>query len=128
MKLLLDTQLIIWWLTNAAAVPLEARELIEKAEDDVYISRGSQWEMAIKIGLGKLRVDLPRFVQQVASDGFIWLPIENRHLLQVATLPVFDDHKDPFDRLLIAQSLSEPLILLTTDHKLARYGSTVRMV
>jgi len=62
------------------------------------------------------------------EDGFSWLPIENEHVIQVATLPTFDDHKDPFDRLLVAQSMTEPLILLTTDEKLARYGSTIRVM
>ena len=84
--------------------------------------------MAIKLGLGKLRLDLPRFVSSVEADGFRWLGIENRHILELAGLPQVDDHKDPFDRLLVAQSLSEPLILLTTDAQLARYASTVRVV
>jgi PIN domain nuclease of toxin-antitoxin system len=84
--------------------------------------------MAIKIGKGKLKIDLRTFNHQVIADGFAWLPIEDEHVLQVATLPMFDDHKDPFDRLLVAQSLSEPLILLTADAKLARYGTTVQVV
>ena len=92
------------------------------------MSRASLWEMAIKVGLGKLRVDLIKFAHQVTTDGFLWLDIENRHILEVASLPYRDDHKDPFDRLLVAQSLSEPLILLTADTKLAGYGSTVRVV
>ena len=73
-------------------------------------------------------MDLPLFVQAVTDAGFALLPIENAHILQVATLPLFDDHKDPFDRLLVAQSLTEPAIFLTADTKLARYGSTVRVV
>ncbi len=60
-------------------------------------------------------------------QGFEWLDIRNEHLVTVSTLPVFDDHKDPFDRLPVAQSLSEPLILLSYDDKLARYGATVRI-
>jgi len=69
-----------------------------------------------------------RFAHQVTTDGFLWLNIENRHILEAVSLPHFDDHKDPFDRLLVAQSLSEPLIFLTADAKLARYGSTIRLV
>jgi PIN domain nuclease of toxin-antitoxin system len=88
----------------------------------------SLWEIAIKVNQGKLKVDFPRFCQRVAADGFSWPPIENAHILQFADLPVFNDHKDPFDRLLVAQALSEPLILLTADAKLARYGTTVRIV
>jgi PIN domain nuclease of toxin-antitoxin system len=113
---------------DSARVPIQARRLIEETYDDVFISLASLWEMAIKIGLGKLRIDLPVFNRQVIADGFSWLPIENDHLIQVAALPIFDDHKDPFDRLLVAQSMTAPLILLTTDAKLARYGSTVRVV
>lgn len=79
-------------------------------------------------GLGKIRIDLPVFAQQVGAMGFGWLPIENSHILKLQDLPGFDDHRDPFDRLRVAQSLSEPLILLTTDDKLARYGSAVRVV
>ncbi|MCS6787166.1 MAG: hypothetical protein NZ524_09080 [Thiobacillaceae bacterium] len=62
------------------------------------------------------------------SDGFEWLGLEEIHILGLVGLPPQDDHKDPFDRLLVAQSLSEPMILLTTDGKLARYGPTVRVL
>jgi PIN domain nuclease of toxin-antitoxin system len=128
MRLLLDTHLILWWQGLRARVPAAARDLIEGTDAPVYVSRASLWEIAIKVNLGKLRVDLPRFCERVAADGFSWLPIENAHILRVAALPAFADHKDPFDRLLVAQSLSEPLVLLTADAKLARYGSTVRVV
>ncbi len=128
MRLLLDTQLALWWLTESARVSATLRDLIENAADAVFVSRASLWEMAIKIGTGRLRVDLSRFAHQVTTDGFLWLNIENRHILEVVSLPHFDDHKDPFDRLLVAQSLSEPLIFLTADAKLARYGSTIRLV
>lgn len=128
MRLLLDTHLILWWQGMRALVPAAARDLIEDTDAPVYVSRASLWEIAIKLSLGKLRVDLPRFCERVAADGFSWLPIENAHILQAAALPAFADHKDPFDRLLVAQSLSEPLVLLTADARLARYGSTIRVV
>ena len=128
MRLLLDTHLILWWQGMRTKVPPAACELIEGSDAPVYVSRASLWEIAIKINLGKLSVDLPKFCERVAADGFFWLPIENAHILRIAALPVFADHKDPFDRLLVAQSLSEPFILLTVDAKLARYGTTVRVV
>lgn len=128
MKLLLDTHLALWWLIRAQRVPAEARELVENSVDPVVISRASLWEMAIKISLGKLEIDLSRFIKMAEATGFEWLDIENEHLLSVAGLPLFDDHRDPFDRLLVAQSQTEPLILLTSDGKLSRYGSTVRVV
>lgn len=128
MKLLLDTHLALWWLIRAQRVPAEARELVENSADPVAISRASLWEMAIKISLGKLEIDLSRFVKMAEVTGFEWLDIKNEHLLSLARLPLFDDHRDPFDRLLVAQSQTEPLILLTSDAKLSRYGSTVRVV
>jgi PIN domain nuclease of toxin-antitoxin system len=126
-KLLLDTHLMLWWQAGDARLPLEVRRLA-KAAQAVYFSRASLWEMAIKISLGRLRVDLPAFCQQIESQGFRWLDIRNEHLCAVATLPTYDDHRDPFDRLLVAQSLTEPLLLLTADAALNRYGSTIRIV
>ena len=128
MQLLLDTHLILWWQGTRARVPRAALDLIERTEGGVYVSRVSLWEIAIKVNQGKLRMDLPKFCRQVAADGFSWLPIENEHILQLARLPVFPDHKDPFDRLLLAQSASEPLILLTADASLGQYGDLVRVV
>ncbi len=128
MRLLLDTHLALWWQGMLAKVPAAAKDLIENSEEAVYISRASLWEMAIKIGLGKLAVDLPRFRAHIHADGFSILPIEDAHILKLAELPTFADHKDPFDCLLVAQSQSENLILLTVDNKLGRYGSTVRIV
>lgn len=101
--------------------------LVDEA-DKVFVSRVSLWELTIKAGLGKLRIDLPVFAEQVEAMGFAWLSIDNAHLLKLPDLPSFDDHRDPFGRLLVAQSLAEPLILLTVDGKLARYGSTVRVI
>jgi PIN domain nuclease of toxin-antitoxin system len=96
--------------------------------DAVFVSHASLWEMAIRLSIGKLRIDLPRFAKQIEATGFEWLDIRNAHLLAVATLPLFEDHRDPFDRLLVAQSSTEPLILLTADAKLERYGATVRVL
>lgn len=127
MKLLLDTHFAFWWQTGDARLTPPARQLVEAAEA-VFVSRVSLWELAIKAGLGRLRIDLPVFAAQVDAMGFAWLGIDNAHILRLAELPAFDDHKDPFDRLLVAQSLVEPLILLTVDSKLERYGSTVRVV
>lgn len=127
MKLLLDTRFAFWWQTGDARVTAPVRQMVEAAEA-VFVSRASLWELAIKAGLGRLHIDLPVFAAQVEAMGFAWLDIRNPHLLRLAELPVFDDHRDPFDRLLVAQSLVEPLILLTADGKLERYGSTVRLV
>lgn len=127
MKLLLDTHFAFWWQTGDPRITEEVRSVVEAA-DEVFVSSVSLWELTIKAGLGKVRIDLSDFAEQVESMGFTWLPIRNAHILTPPVLPTFDDHRDPFDRLLVAQSMSEPLILLTVDGKLARYGSTVRVI
>ena len=128
MRLLLDSQLAIWWQITPERLPTAIHDWIGQASDGVFVSKASLWEMAIKIGVGKLDIDLQRFMAHMEQDGFSWLGIENTHLLHLRHLPQHDDHKDPFDRLLAAQSLSEPMILLTNDRKLARYGPTVRVI
>jgi PIN domain nuclease of toxin-antitoxin system len=128
MRFLLDTHYAFWWQTGDPRVGKEVRRLVEASTEAVFVSRVSLWELTIKAATGKLHIDLPLFAEQVEAMGFAWLPIENTHILALAKLPQFADHKDPFDRLLVAQSLSEPLILLTADAKLARYGTTISVV
>lgn len=128
MRLLLDTQLAIWWQIASERLPPLCADLVLDGNNSAYISRISLWEIAIKNGIGRLHLDLPQFIAQMADDKFTWLGLEDDHIIGLAGLPQQDDHKDPFDRLLVAQSLTEPMILLTTDAKLARYDPTVRMV
>jgi PIN domain nuclease of toxin-antitoxin system len=126
-RLLLDTHLVLWWEAGSPKLPSALPVLVNEA-DTVYISRASLWEVVIKNSLGRLELDLGKFTANVEAHGFRWLDISNAHLLAVATLPLLDDHKDPFDRLLVAQSRSEPLLFLTVDRKLERYGDTVRVL
>ena len=127
MRILLDTHLVIWWEADHPRLPAQTREWVDGSEE-VFISRASLWEMAIQISIGRLKMDLERFTSSVERQGFSWLDIRNEHLLAVATLPSFEDHRDPFDRLFVAQSQAEPLLLLTADEKLGRYGNTVRVL
>ena len=128
MRLLLDTHLVLWWEANHPRLPKRVTELVRKEAEVVFVSRASLWEIAVKISIGRLKMDIVRFTRNVEQHGFEWLDIKNNHLLAVATLPAFDDHRDPFDRLLVTQSQTEPLVLLTADPVLARYGSTVQVV
>lgn len=127
MRLLLDTHLVLWWEAGSPRLPHEAKSLVDQA-DVVFVSRASLWEVAIKVSIGKLRLDIEKFGASIGTTGFEWLDIRHAHLITVAALPLFDDHKDPFDRLLVAQGQSEPLIFLTADQKLARYGEMVRVL
>jgi len=112
MRLLLDTHLVLWWEAGSARLPTRLRPLVDEA-DAVYVSRASLWEVVIKASLGRIELDIDEFAANIERYGFQWLDIRNSHLLALAHLPPLDDHKDPFDRLLIAQSRSEPLLFLT---------------
>ena len=124
-RLLLDTHLVLWWLNGDPRLPQPVVERVQAAEAEVFVSQASLWEMAIKVSIGRLRVDLPELERQVPLQGFRWLPIRTTHLLAVAELESDGDHRDPFDRLLVCQSRTEPMLLLTADRQLRRYGATV---
>jgi PIN domain nuclease of toxin-antitoxin system len=94
--------------------------------DEVYVSAVSIWEAAIKIGLGKLQADVGRLTAAMEESGFLELYFTTQHAAFVAQLP--PHHRDPFDRLLIAQAMAEPLVLLTADAQLAQYTDLVRLV
>jgi PIN domain nuclease of toxin-antitoxin system len=116
-NVLLDTYVLIWW-DEGRRIAAEARQAIEQA-DAVYVSAASAWEVAIKTALGRLRPT--RTVEEAASDsGFLELPVTFRHAEQVTALP--PHHRDPFDRMLVAQAAVEELILVTRDPIFARYG------
>jgi PIN domain nuclease of toxin-antitoxin system len=125
MHVLLDTHLLIWWLNDDACLSQAARSLIMSA-DEIYVSSVSIWEAAIKVQLGKLDVDIDLLVKAIASEGFIELPVSVNHAAFILTLP--HHHRDPFDRMLISQALSEPLRFLTADKTLSIYSDLVQLV
>ena len=125
MRLLLDTQVFLWSVTDDRKLTKAARKLILDA-DDVFVSSASIWEASIKAGLGKLDVDVNQLVSEIEASGFSELPVRAVHAAMVRDLP--DIHGDPFDRLLIAQALSEPLRLVTSDGHLSKYTDLVVIV
>ena len=124
-RLLLDTHLVLWWLNGDARLPQPVLKRVQAPEAEVFVSQASLWEMAIKVSIGRLQVDLPELERQVPLQGFRWLPISNAHVLAVADLETDGVHRDPFDRLLVCQSRVEPMLLLTVDSQLRSYGATV---
>jgi PIN domain nuclease of toxin-antitoxin system len=122
MRLLLDTHVFLWSVTDDRKLTKAARKLILDA-DDVFISSASIWEASIKAGLGKLDVDVNLLVSEIEASGFLELPVRAVHAAMVRNLP--DIHRDPFDRLLVAQALSEPLRLVTSDGHLSKYTDLV---
>ena len=119
-SLLLDTHVFLWWCQDSSNLSRRARDEIGTAET-VYVSVASAWETAIKVGLGKLRFEIP-FAFGVQISGFQPLPITFEHTERLATLP--PHHGDPFDRMLIAQAQIEDLAVVTNDEIFDRYGVT----
>ena len=124
-RLLLDTHVVLWWLNGDPQLPQTVVERVQAPEAEVFVSQASLWEMAIKVSISRLQVDLQELEHQVPLQGFRWLPISNAHLLAVGNLESDGVHRDPFDRLLVCQSRVEPMLLLTVDSQLGSYGATV---
>jgi PIN domain nuclease of toxin-antitoxin system len=125
MRIILDTHLFLWWIKGDAKLAKKTRSKILDATE-VYVSSASIWECAIKIKLKKLDVDIKELVAAIEASNFIELPITAEHAAKVIELP--DLHRDPFDRILVAQAICEPLILLTADKKIGAYSDLVEVI
>ena len=124
MRVLLDTHAFLWWVLEDPRLSAGARSVIAAPDTDVVVSAVSAWEIAIKIAIGKL--SLPKgadIAAELAHSGFLALPVEIEHAENVRSLPPL--HRDPFDRLLVAQARVEGLTLVTVDRQLSAYGIAV---
>ena len=126
MKLLLDTHVLLWAAGEPARLSANARRLINAADNEPLFSVASLWEIAIKRGLGRkdFQVDARLLRRGLLDNGYSELPIRSEHVVAVEDLPVI--HKDPFDRLLVAQATVEGITLLTLDLVVARYPGPIR--
>lgn len=118
-RLLIDTHVLLWWLIDAPSLGESARNLIREPRNSVYVSAVSLWEISIKRSLGKLRAPLG-MNGLIEEEGFLPLAITLFHGEQAGELPAL--HRDPFDRMLVAQAQAEGLEIVTADRQLARYG------
>ena len=125
MRVLLDTHILLWSLNDDPRLSIKALRLIENAAD-VYVSAATFWEMAIKVSMGKLDVDLDEIRDHCLESGFIQLPITSEHAIAVKELE--PHHKEPFDRLIVATAISEPMKLLTSDPQVAHYSPLAILV
>lgn len=125
MRVLLDTHLLLWWLAASPSLPEQARALIGAPENSVFVSAVSLWEIWLKESLGKLRLPVD-FEERLAEGSFESLPLTGKQARLVALLPWH--HRDPFDRMLVAQAQAENLILATADEVVAAYGDFVQLV
>jgi PIN domain nuclease of toxin-antitoxin system len=122
-RLLVDTHALLWWLTDDPDLSATAREALAEPANDVLVSAASVWQIAIKRALGKLTVP-DDLLSQIEAQGFGWLTVNAEHAWQVRDLP--PHRRDPFDRLLVAQSLVEQMPIVSADPRLAAYGVEAR--
>ncbi len=126
MRLLLDTHILIWWVTGNRRLSKSLRDRIVAEENDVSVSAVTFWEIAIKVRLGRIDLDLEDLRNAVRADGFTEVPVQFEHTLRLKMLP--DHHRDPFDRLLIVQSIAEGQRLVTRDKAILAYAGVAGFV
>jgi PIN domain nuclease of toxin-antitoxin system len=120
-SLLLDTHVVLWWLTDDPTLAEEIKDRLDR-EPDVYVSAATIWEVAIKQAIGKLS-EPPRLPERIRDSGFTPLPISSEHAITAGRLPMI--HRDPFDRMLVAQAQCEDLTLVTRDANCQKYDIAV---
>ena len=127
MSYLLDTHLLIWIAKSDPKLPTAVAEIIDEPANTLYFSTVAIWEIAIKRGLDRpdFRADPSALRAGLLQSGYVELPIESRHVLALTALP--PHHRDPFDRLLVAQAVTEGMTLLTHDARVARYSDAIRL-
>jgi PIN domain nuclease of toxin-antitoxin system len=128
MNLLIDTHLLLWSAFRPERMPGEAAELIDDPENNLWVSAVSLWEIAIKRALNKrgFQIDVGAFRAGLLNSGYQELPMEGRHSLSLGALPLI--HSDPFDRMLLAQAISEGMFLLTADREFAKYEGPIKLI
>lgn len=128
MKLLLDSHLLLWAVSEPARISSEIRAYIEDLENQIFFSAASLWEIAMKTGMGRpdFQVDVQLLRRTLLQNRFQELPVTSEHAIALRNLPPI--HRDPFDRMLIAQATVEGILLLTTDAQVARNPGPIRQV
>jgi PIN domain nuclease of toxin-antitoxin system len=127
MKLLLDTHILLWVLENNNSLSTQQKDLIQNTENEKWVSRISFMELAIKISIGKLetKTTLQEIISITSNDGFKILPIKDEHITSYLSLPLYENHRDPFDRFLIASALYEGMCIVSSDEKFQLYNSNL---
>ena len=123
MKVLLDTHTFLWWITDSPLISSKVRDIVQNADNEIFLSAASGWEIAIKVQLGRIHLpDKPSIylAKQMSLNAFQPLTITMSHSLYICNIP--DIHKDPFDRIIIAQAILEGMPLLTKDSNMPKYG------
>jgi len=131
MQYLLDTQILIWSLEDNPKLKTRLRRLIENPENIIFVSQFSLLEISIKLKLGKLPefiVSIEYIAEQLLSDGFTILPISNNHIFSYQSVPFFEDHRDPFDRFLLATALADQMPVISVDKNFILYRPLITVI
>jgi PIN domain nuclease of toxin-antitoxin system len=126
LRLLLDSNVFFWSVFNRSKLTPRVLHLLEEDQNELFVSRASIWELSIKVAKGRLEMpgsSIRYMLEQSARTGMTVLPIEDAHVLRTETLP--HHHRDPFDRILVAQALEEGLTILTSDSEIPKYDAPV---
>ncbi|NEN24513.1 type II toxin-antitoxin system VapC family toxin [Cryomorpha ignava] len=123
MNLLLDTHTLIWFITDNEKLPQKTKTIIENKENRCFVSIATYWEIGIKNSIGRLdlKSDLKTIFNIIEETGFDAIPVTTNHILRNASLPFH--HQDPFDRIIIAQAMSEKMIIVTKDSQIENYDT-----
>ncbi|GLU55312.1 type II toxin-antitoxin system VapC family toxin [Dyadobacter frigoris] len=130
MKLLPDTHAVLWFIEGDLKLSAKARELIENPRNEIYVSVTSFFEISIKLKLGKLSLQKSlNLIFQDITDAYIQvLPISNAHLLEYQNVPLINDHRDPYDRMLVATAVAENAGMISIDQKFENYLALVNVI
>lgn len=131
MQYLLDTQILIWSLEDNPKLKPKLHDLIEEPSNIMLVSQFCLMEISIKLKLGKLPefiVSIENITSQLLSDGFTILPVTNNHIFAYQSIPFFEDHRDPFDRFLLATALSEQIPIISNDKNFPRYQPLITII
>lgn len=131
MDILIDTQILIWSFDNYSPLSTGHKKLLEDTANNIFVSQISLMELSIKKNINKLPDFIPNIkdvINQLPIVGFEWLGISNEHIICYQSLPLFNDHRDPFDRFLIATAKHEDFLIMTTDSKFQLYSNLVQII
>lgn len=131
MNILIDTQILIWIQEDNPAIPERVRTLLIDSANQIYVSQISLIEIAIKLKVGKLlnfHISIEELITQTEQDGFCIAKLDNHHISFYDQIPLYADHRDPFDRLILATALAERMPVISSDEKFVRYRSIVDII
>ena len=131
MRYLIDTQIAVWAKENNSRLTPAVKSILENPDNEILVSQLSLIELSVKLKIGKLPdfiVSVETFAEQLSSDGFMLLPISDRHIFSYQQIPLYKDHRDPFDRCIIATAYADGLTLISADEQFELYSELIKLI